>query len=207
MVVSSCRHCLFVVSVECRAKVRDAEASVALPFTDENFSIIKFVCNDLYISRIHCSPVHWPCYLFSRDRVSDDLTFRAVLLVGSSEWTFSFWASLRRTLTSFCALHGGFPNPGALERSWALKWSLGLTWYFNCSSRRISYDVSSWPSLLKCTFVSWPQISKKRSVRVAFYCKSKIQMSKVKSGFCNRMHPTRHRTHSFGMSAYRSFQF
>ena len=114
--------------------------------------IIKFVCNDLYISRIHCSPVHWPCYLFSRDRVSDDLTFRAVLLVGSSDWTFSFWSSLRRTLTSFCALHGGFPNPGALEQSWALKWSPGLIWYFNCSSRHISYDVSSWPSLLKCTF-------------------------------------------------------
>ena len=35
MVASSGPHCLFAVSVECRAKVRDAEASVASQFTDE----------------------------------------------------------------------------------------------------------------------------------------------------------------------------
>ena len=43
---SSSPHCLFVFSVECRAKVRDPEALVALPFTDAqslNSSSMTFI--------------------------------------------------------------------------------------------------------------------------------------------------------------------
>ena len=43
---SSSPHCLFVVSVECRAKVRDPGALVALPFTDAqslNSSSMTFI--------------------------------------------------------------------------------------------------------------------------------------------------------------------
>ena len=72
--------------------------------------MVKFTCNELYINSLEYN-------IGLVDRVSDDLTFRAILLVWSSKWTFSFWASLRRTLTSFCALHGRFLNPGALEQS------------------------------------------------------------------------------------------
>ena len=54
-----------------------------------------------------------------------------------------------------------------------------------------SYDVSFWPSLLKRTFFFvlcflGPQMSEKRSVRVAFYCKSKIQILKFKSNAPNQ---------------------
>lgn len=53
MAASSCPHCLFVVSVDCRTKVRDADASAALLFTNENYQkMVKFTCNELYINSL-----------------------------------------------------------------------------------------------------------------------------------------------------------
>ena len=110
--------------------------------------MVKFTCNELNSLENNIGVVT------SFRRIQFPMTSHLKLFFwyGASDWTFSFWASFRRTLTSFCALHGRFPNPRALEQSWVLKWSLGLIWYFSCSSRHISYDVSSWPSLLKRTF-------------------------------------------------------
>lgn len=85
-------------------------------------------------------------------RTAQTTFVRAILLVRTSDWTFSFSTSQRPTLTSFCSLHGRFPNRGALEQSWALKWSLGLMWYFDCSFRYIGHDVSARPSLLERMF-------------------------------------------------------
>ena len=119
-------------------------------------------------------------------RTAQTTFVRAILLVRTSDWTFSFSTWQRPTLTSFCSLHGRFPNRGALEQSWALKWSLGLMWYFDCSFRYIGHDVSARPSLLERMFYFGVKCS------AAFYFKSKIQISEFKSWFSNWTHAIGH---------------
>ena len=53
MAASSCLHCLFVASVDCRTKVRDADASAVRAFTNENKKkMVKFTCNELNINSL-----------------------------------------------------------------------------------------------------------------------------------------------------------